>query len=482
MGGSSSHHDKNTHDVGEKSDDNHDSTSEGISGRKPKRDLTKGSIRKNLWHLGWPQMAESFLSVVDQLADLLWAGKIGFQAMAGMGVSQAYLTTVIQARIGFDSSMRAMISRAVGARNIPYANHVLMQSLTLTTLLAIFVIVLGLLFTEFLLGLTGLSEAVVEQASGYMRLQIVALMILSFQRLTGGALQASGDSLTPLRAAFATRMFHLLLSPLLMFGWIGFPELGLSGAGLARVVAEVIGTAMNFHALSGSRTELSITLRDYRLDWPLMKNIINVGIPASITSMQAGLSQLVVVGIAVQFGEAAVAVFAFIRRADNIVNHSSRGFGRAAGALAAHNLSINLVGRAKSTFLWALVYVTGITTPIIFGFLLFPEFFLSVFNEDTAFIEIGVGWLTLAAFGYLAMSPVQVFTQGFNTSGATLVPMLITVLTTWAIEIPLSYGLAMMTPLGHLGIPCAIVIAMFIRLILFTWYYFTGKWQRTGLI
>ena len=60
--------------------------------------------------------------------------------------------------------------------------------------------------------------------------------------------------------------------------------------------------------------------------------------------------------------------------------------------------------------------------------------------------------------------------------------MLITVLTTWAIEIPLSYGLAMMTPLGHLGIPCAIVIAMFIRLILFTWYYFTGKWQRTGLI
>ena len=49
------------------------------------RDLTKGSIPRNLWYLSWPQIAESFLSVVDQLADLVWAGRVGFQAIAGFG-------------------------------------------------------------------------------------------------------------------------------------------------------------------------------------------------------------------------------------------------------------------------------------------------------------------------------------------------------------------------------------------------------------
>ena len=52
------------------------------------RDLTKGSIPKNLWFLGWPQVAEGFLSVADQIADRIWAGRLGFQAIAGLGVAR----------------------------------------------------------------------------------------------------------------------------------------------------------------------------------------------------------------------------------------------------------------------------------------------------------------------------------------------------------------------------------------------------------
>ena len=104
--------------------------------RHSTRDLTKGSVRKNLWFLAWPQIAEGFLSVVDQIADLIWAGLIGVQAIAALGVAQTYLMTVMTARMGLDSGMRSMISRAVGAGDIKYANHVLLQSLTLTAALA----------------------------------------------------------------------------------------------------------------------------------------------------------------------------------------------------------------------------------------------------------------------------------------------------------------------------------------------------------
>lgn len=466
-----------------------DSTNDdaGESGRRSRsshvnRDLTKGSIRKNLWFLGWPQVAEGALSVADQLADLIWAGRIGFQAIAGLGAAQAYLGTIMMARMGLDSSMRSMIARAVGARQISYANHVLLQSLTLTTVLAVVIIALIMWLTDFLLALMGLSDGVVDQASGYMRIQIVAMMVLSYQRITGGALQASGDSMTPLRAATVTRVAHLVLSPFLIFGWFGFPAMGLMGAGAARLAAEFIGVAMNFYALTRGKTMLRLNLREYRLDLPLIWNILKLGAPASVTNMQRGVLQLVVVGIAAQFGDIAIAVFALSRRTENIVNQASRGMGRAAGALAGQNLGAGLVSRARSSMVWALVFTAGFVTPVILLLMLFPEQIAGFVNSEPEFVATGAAWIVIAAFGYIAMGPVQVFTQGFNTSGSTLVPMIITVSTMWLFEIPLAFALANYTSLGQFGVPWAIVSGMTLRLVFFVWYYLTGKWLRTGLL
>ena len=96
------------------------------------RDLTKGSIPRNFWYLSWPQMAESFLSVIDQLADPFSAGRVGYRAIAGMGISQTYIMMLMTARMGLDASMRGMVSRAIGAGDTDYANHVLTQSIILT--------------------------------------------------------------------------------------------------------------------------------------------------------------------------------------------------------------------------------------------------------------------------------------------------------------------------------------------------------------
>ena len=175
------------------------------------RDLTKGSIPRNLWHLSWPQIAESFFSVVDQLADLFWAGRVGYKAIAGMGVSQTFLLMLMTARMGLDASMRAMISRAIGAGDVSHANHVLAQSIVLTLMWSLLIGIPGIIFTDTLLGLVGVSEEVVDITSGYMKLQFVAMSLMSFQRLTGGALQAAGDSITPLKAATVSRVGHLSL-------------------------------------------------------------------------------------------------------------------------------------------------------------------------------------------------------------------------------------------------------------------------------
>lgn len=453
----------------------------GRSGRIT-RDLTKGSIPRNLWYLAWPQITESFLSVVDQLADLIWAGRLGFQALAGLGIAQTFLMMLMTARMGLDAGMRSMISRAVGARQIGYANHVMLQAITLTTAYSLVLVVIGLIFTEPLLRLMGLSDEVVRQAGGYMRFQFFAMSVMGLQRLTAGALQASGDSVTPLKAAFVSRVGHLVLSPFLIFGWWWFPSLELAGAGAANLISQTAGTSMNFYALSRGTSRLRLSLRGYYVDFPLIWRLLRIGIPASVTGAQRAVSQLIVVFIVAPFGDAALAAFALSRRAENTVSHASRGLGRAAGALAGQNLGVGQTERARQSLFWALIYA-GVASLVVAGlFLAFSDHVARFFNSDPEFAPQAATWLQILAVGYISMNAVQVFTQGFNTSGTTFAPMVIMLSTMWLVEIPLAFALSQFTPLEQFGVPWAIVIGMTIRAIAFTVYFLQGKWLRTGLM
>ena len=151
-------------------------------------------------------MSESFFSVVDQLADIFWAGRIGFKAIAGLGIAQTYILMLMTARMGLDAGMRSMVARAIGARDIRYANHVVIQSITITFVWSLVVGGFGIIYADPLLRLIGIDEEVVALTSGYLKMQFIAMSLLSFQRLFGGALQAAGDSITPLKAITLSRV------------------------------------------------------------------------------------------------------------------------------------------------------------------------------------------------------------------------------------------------------------------------------------
>ena len=420
--------------------------------------------------------------MVDQLADLIWAGRIGFQALAGLGVAQTFLMMLMTARMGLDAGMRSMISRAVGAREIAYANHVMLQAITLTLAYSILLVTLGLILTEPLLRLMGLSDEVVKQASGYMRFQFFAMSMMGMQRLTAGALQASGDSVTPLKAATVSRVSHLVFSPFLIFGWFWFPSLELAGAGAANLIAQTFGVAMNMSALMRGTSRLRLSFSGYYVDFPMIWRILKIGLPASVTGAQRAVSQLIVVLIVAPFGDAALAAFALSRRAENTVNHASRGLGRAAGALAGQNLGVGNTARARQTMIWALLYASVASVSVAAFFLIFPTQVASFFNSDPDFVAQASIWLQILAVGYFSMNAVQVFTQGFNTTGDTFAPMVIMLATMWLVEIPLALVLSQFTSLEEFGVPWAIVIGMTIRMLAFGVYFMQGKWLRTGLM
>jgi putative MATE family efflux protein len=428
-------------------------------------------------------MVGGVFNASDQIADIFWAGRVvGFQAIGGVGVAQAYGHLIMMARMGLDVGMQAVIARAVGARRIDLANHAAMQAFTLTFLVSLILAIAGVALAPVLLQVLGISPSVVDVAVAYLQYQFISSGVQSFRQTTGAALQASGDALTPMKSTITSRLLHLIFTPFLIFGWLGLPDMGIAGAAAANAVSQLVGVAWNLHALGKGSSRLHLRVQDYRLDFPLMWRIIRIGAPATATQMERGLSEMMLIRLVTPFGDIALAAYSLTRRLERMTNIGSQGMGRASGVLVGQNLGAGLPERAKLTVKWAVGYVM-----VIRGFagvllILFPAFFISLFSHDAQFVAAAIIWLRIQAVAGTMLGGGQVFQQSFNVAGDTLAPMYVTFMSMWVMEIPLAFALSRWTPAGAYGIAIAIAVAMLFRFLLYGGYYLTGRWTRARVL
>jgi putative MATE family efflux protein len=442
------------------------------------RDLTTGSIPRNLWGLAWPQVVEGAMRVVQQFMDLFWAGFLGTRSIAGVGVAQQWVQLIWTGRQGVDTSTRAMVARAVGGGDVALAQHVVFQGATISLVFLLLISGIGLFFTEWLLRFLGVSDAVLEQAAPYMRIQFMGQGILGLQMYTGNALAAAGDTITPMRATTVSRVLQMLTSPFLVFGLLGVPELGLVGLSLASSLANIAGLVINGRALFRGTSRLHLRLSEYRLDPRLILQMVKVGGPAAITGAERSIAQLIVVGLVTPFGDSALAAYTLTRRLEMFVNLGSQGLGQASGIIVGQSLGAGKPERAKQTVLWASGYVLSIKGCMTLFVFLFPQLILGVFAHDADLLALASQWVRIQAVGYLALGVSQVAMQSFQTAGDTLVPMLVTLLSIWGIQQPLAYFLPDHFGLGQLGIAWAITIAVMVRPLCYIPYFFWGPWMR----
>lgn len=447
------------------------------------RDLTQGNISKNLWFLAWPQMIEGTLNMLDRVADLFWAGRFfGFHALGGLTVAQLYTNLVMTGRMGLDMGMQAMIARAIGANRIQLANHVALQAFTITGVFSLLMVVIGVTFTDFLLRIMGVSQEVIDVAGVYMQIQFIGFAGQAFRMMTGGALQAAGDPLTPMKATSISRLAHIVLTPVLIFGWGWFPQYDLAGAALANVFAQSLGVAWNAQALFRGTSRLHLSLRNYYIDFPLLARLVRIGAPASGTGMERSIVHLLLARLVTPFGDVALAAYGITRNLEMFTAMGSMGLGRASGTLVGQNLGAGNVDRAKKTILWAIVYITAIRGSIAILLLLFPALFISIFNSDPELMEVAIWWVRIQALSGLVMGSGMVFQQSFNVAGDTLAPMVVTFISMVGVELPLAFALSQWTPMGQYGIPLAITVAMVVRTAVYFPYFLGGRWSRVKVI
>jgi len=442
------------------------------------RDWTKGSIVRNLLSLSWPMIVLESLWVVGMTLDMIWVGRFGAAAIAGVGVATTAVVLAVSAKAGLDAGMRAMVARYVGAGDTEGAREVAWQALVTSVVYGAVVTAIGVVYADPILGLFGLEPDVVAEGAAYMRIMFAGWMSWSVWLTAYGIMQAAGDSVLPMKIAVLFRVLHLPLSPLLTLGWWVFPEMGVRGAAASYVVTQSLGALIAVWVLFSGKTRLSLALRDFRIDFGIIRRIVRIGVPASATGIQRTFGNLVFAWFMAPFGTLAVAAHSLVQRIEMLLLLPSVGMGLGAGVLVGQNLGARQPGRAEKSVWLATGFVTAFTLIASVVFVVWGEEVMGIFSRDTALLGLASIFLKIAVVGFVVLGFTIVLPQGITGAGDTLPALVISLVMVWLVQFPLAYFLPDTTGLGVYGVRWALVAGMVVGAVAFAAYFRIGRWKR----
>jgi len=418
------------------------------------------------------------LYVIGMTIDMIWVGKLGAVPIAGVGIAGIVITLVVSGVIGLTVGVRAMIARFVGAGDTEGARNVARQALVISITYGVIATAIGFFFAEPMLKLFRLEADVVAQGAVYLRICSLAWVPLSCYMMVFSIMQASGDTVTPLRIIIFMRVIHVLLAPFLILGWWLFPRLGVSGAGITYGISMGLGMILGLWTLFSGRSRLRLSFSNFNLDFDIIWRIVKIDIPACVMSAQMSLGQLVLAWFVVPFGTLAVAAHSLVQRVEMMLFMPGMGLGTGAGVLVGQNLGAKQPERAARGGWLAVALVEVFMVVCAAAILLWAENIIGIFNSEPDLVEIASIFLRIASVGYLAVGFTAVLQNCISGAGDTVPAMVVSLVIIWVVQLPLAFLLPRMAELGVYGVRWAIVAGIVLGSVAYIIYFRWGRWKH----
>jgi putative MATE family efflux protein len=413
--------------------------------------------------------------------DLVWVGKLGADAIAAVGLSAMVIMVVNALMMGLFTSLRAMVARCVGAGDAKGANHAVQQAFVIGAVFSIAMAVIGIFLSRQMLMLFGAEPNVISEALPYNRIQFVGMVTMTLRMMTEATMQSSGDTVSAMRIGIFFRLLHMTLCPFWVFGWWVFPRLGVTGAAVMDIISQGVGGALGVWFLLTGRTRLHITLGDFHLDPNNIWRQVKIGVPSSVNMVLRSIVGLAMVYFVVPFGTLAVAAHSLQQKVEARLDVGASAVGAASGVLAGQNLGADKPERAERTGWLAVGLATGFMLVVAMVALIWPASVVRIFDNEPGLVSIGSSFLRIATVSFLAMGPAAVLTSCLNGVGDTMIPLIVSLVTMWGLQLPLAYFLPRVDNLGVYGVRWAMVIAIAMRAVAYIAYFRLGRWKRRKL-
>lgn len=441
------------------------------------RDFTKGDLRSAIIMLAIPMMLEQIMESIFAVVDIYFVSKLSVNAIATVGLTETFMFIIYSLAIGLSAGTTALIARRTGEKDPEGASNVAVQSIVLSSTIALLVGVFGFIYAEDVLRLMGGDEVLISEGVGYTRILLSFNIIIFLLYLLNAIFRGAGDAAIAMYSLIFANTINIILDPMLIFGIGPFPELGINGAAIATCIGRGFGVLLQLYILIKGSSSIKLIWKDIKFDLLVIWELIKLSLGGIGQYIIATFSWIFLVRIVSEFGNTAVAGYTVAFRVIVFTILPSWGLANAVATLVGQNLGANQPDRAAESAWTASFYNAIFLVVVSIIFWVFAPEIISFFTQDIEVIREGVRALRIITLGYIVFSYGMVLGNAFNGAGDTITPTVTNFIAFWLIEIPLAYTLAKTLGFGSQGVYASIAISEAFLAVMLIYLFRRGKWK-----
>ncbi len=410
--------------------------------RKQENPMGTLPINKLLFSMAIPMMLSMLVQALYNIVDSIFVAKLSEDALTAVSLGFPMQNLVISFGVGLGVGINALLSRSLGEKNQQMVNDSARQGLFLELCAAAIFMTVGLLASPLFVHSQTDNAAIARDAITYLRICVgicpFCILAIYFERL----LQATGKTKMSMVAQMTGAIINIIMDPIMIFGLLGFPKMGVAGAAVATVFGQFCGACTAAFLHFRYNKEIHLTLKGFRPHGRVLSSILSVGVPSIIMSSIGSVMTYCMNRILIIFSSTAVAVFGIYFKLQSFIFMPVFGLNNAMVPIIAYNYGARRPDRMRQTIKLAIAFAVTI---MVTGFLLMqfiPQVFLGFFDASADMLAIGVPALRTISISFLAAGACIVIGSTFQALGKGIYSMFVSIARQLVVLVPVAFLLS----------------------------------------
>ena len=400
-------------------------------------------IFREILYLAIPAVGEMTLYMMIWIFDTMMIGKYGGQlAVSSVGLSTEIIYSFfnIIIAVGISTALTSLVSRAIGSKDYKKAEIIANAGIKIAVVLAFIFFSLLFFVPDKILNLAGATKEMLPSATRYAKISSFSFFLLTLSSTTNGVFRGVKDTKTSLYVAGSINIVNLFLDYVLIFGNLGFPEWGITGAAVATVAGNFIGILLQWSRLK--KLPFKISLFSYVSKKDIWE-IIRFAIPSGLQEANFSLSRLLGLTFILSLGTTAFAANQIGVAIEAISTMPGWGVAIACTALVGHSIGENNQNKSQEYTLYSTIIASIFMGVLAVFFFFIPKTLVSFFinKQEINVIRIGAICLQVAAFEQIPIAIVTVLGSYFKGIGNPKIPFYVSFFTNWFLRLPIAFYL-----------------------------------------
>lgn len=403
-----------------------------------KAKLTEGSIKRIFVRMTLPMLGGIYAMITIFLVDTYFISRLGTTALAAVSFTFPVTLLLIHFVMGIGIGTASVVSRAIGSGDREKCKRNATDGILLSLILVCVITFIGLKTIYPLFSALGAQGETLELIHAYMEIWYYGIAFVVVPMIANNIIRATGDAKYPGIVMMCSAVLNLILDPLLIFGYWGFPAYGIRGAAIATCISFTFSTIATLCILHFRDKIITYHLKSVKDVFESWKEILYIGLPAASTNVIIHMAFIIVVKLLSVYGEEAVAGFGVATRVETFALAVYFALSSIVGPFVGQNWGAKKFDRVQKglryTFIFSLVW--GLILAVIITFIARPV--VALFDQDKYVVYIATLYLYIVPWSYGAEGIIMMTTSTFNALGKPFPSAIISLTRMFLLYIPLA--------------------------------------------